>query len=380
MISSEIIAREFPQQEGIIHLNHAGVSPWPARTGRAIADFATENVVHGPVDYPRWMEKEILLRKQLRALLNAPSTDDIALVKNTSEGLSMVAAGLDWRAGDNIVSSDQEFPSNRIVWEALEARGVTLRQAGLAGPGSPEDALFALVDGHTRMIAISSVQYATGLRMDLARIGAFCHDHGLLFCIDAIQSLGALPLDVQAVHADFVVADGHKWLLAPEGLAVFYVRAAAREGLRPTQFGWHMVEHAGDYDRETWEVAASARRYECGSPNMLGIHGLSASLSLLLECGMDEVSRCVLDNSAWLAAGLSALPGITLVSDAAAGRQSGIVAFRHDTVPAARLHRHLLQHGIVCALRAGAVRFSPHFYTSRARMERALACVSEALA
>lgn len=371
-----LIAAEFPHPEEIVYLNHAGVSPWPARTGQAIKDFADENVIHGPVGYPRWIQKEVSLKKKLRVLLNAPATDDIALVKNTSEGLSMVAGGLEWRAGDNIVSSNQEFPSNRIVWEALQGQGVTLRQADLSSAATPEDALFALVNERTRMIAISSVQYATGLRMDLTRIGAFCREHSLLFCIDAIQSLGALPLDVQAVHADFVVADGHKWLLAPEGLAVFYVGASARERLRPTQFGWHMVEHAGDYDRQDWEIAASARRYECGSPNMLGIHGLDASLSLLLECGVAEVARLVLHNTTYLAAKLSAIPGITLATSMAPGRQSGIVAFRHETVPTARLLRHLLQNNILCAQRAGAVRFSPHFYTPPAAMDRAIACLS----
>ncbi len=376
MISNELIDAEFPQRSDVVHLNHAGVSPWPARTGRAIKDFADENVVHGPAAYTRWVEKETTLRKQLQALINAPSTDDIALVKNTSEGLSMIAGGLDWREGDNIVSSDQEFPSNRIVWEALRARGVALRQAGLYSAASPEDALFSQVDERTRMIAISSVQYASGLRMDLERIGAFCRDHGLLFCIDAIQSLGALPLDAQAIHADFVVADGHKWLLAPEGLAVFYVREAARERLHPTQFGWHMVEHAGDYDRQDWRPAASARRYECGSPNMLGIHGLSASLSLLLECGLGEVRRRVLDNSDYLRGKLGAVPGITLVSDPSPTRQSGIVAFRHARISPGQLHRGLMRAHVLCALRGGAVRFSPHFYTPRERMDHAVGCVA----
>ena len=367
-----LIAAEFPQKEGLIYLNHAGISPWPQRTAECIKCFADENVYQGPQDYSRWLTTESTLRKQLQQLLNAPSPDDIALLKNTSEGLSMVAAGLPWQAGENIVSSDQEFPSNRIVWESLQHQGVSLRQACLEDSASPEDALFNLVDERTRMIAISSVQYATGLRMDLARIGAFCKDHQILFCIDAIQSLGALPLDVQALQADFVAADGHKWLLGPEGLAVFYVSGAIRERLRPTQYGWHMVERQGDFERREWEAAHSARKFECGSPNMLGIHGLHASLSLLQECSIEEISRIILKNSTYLHDNLSSIRNISLLSAQQPKRLSGIINFRHRQWETASLHQHLQRQGLICAVRGGGIRLSPHFYNTRAQLDRVL--------
>ncbi len=377
MISKDLILTEFPQLSHIVYLNHAGVAPWPTRTATAIKDFADENVYQGPINYKYWIAVESTLRKQLQQLLNAPSSEDIALLKNTSEGLSMIASGLDWNAGDNIVSTNQEFPSNRIVWEALQERGVALRQADLSSAESPEDALFALVDERTRMIAISSVQYATGLRMDLAQIGKFCQENGLLFCIDAIQSLGAFPLDVQAINADFVVADGHKWLLGPEGLAVFYVRKGVRHRLRPSQYGWHMVEHQGDYDRLEWEIATSARRYECGSPNMLGIHGLSASLSLLLECGIVNISRSIINNTSYLINNLEIIDNITIISNTQPERLSGIVTFQHNNISSAALHQKLLQKNVICALRAGAIRFSPHFYTIHTQLDRAIECLLE---
>jgi len=379
MISEDLILTEFPQRGHIVYLNHAGVAPWPARTAAAIKDFADENVYQGPVNYQHWITAETTLRKQLQQFLSAPSSEDIALLKNTSEGLSMIANGLDWNTGDNIVSTNQEFPSNRIVWEALQDRGVALRQANLSSTASPEDALFALVDKCTRMITISSVQYATGLRMDLARIGSFCLENGLLFCIDAIQSLGALPMDVQAINADFVVADGHKWLLGPEGLAVFYVREGVRNQLRPSQYGWHMVEHQGDFDRLDWEIAASARRYECGSPNMLGIHGLSASLSLLLECGIGDISRNILNNSIYLINKLKEIDGLTIVSNALPERLSGIVAFQHRNINSAVLYQDLLQKNVICALRAGAIRFSPHFYTTRTQLDQVIEHLMEVI-
>ncbi|MDX1594634.1 MAG: aminotransferase class V-fold PLP-dependent enzyme, partial [Gammaproteobacteria bacterium] len=274
---------EFDQAPGLVYLNHAAVAPWPERTRAAVARFAAENQLRGAQHYRDWLGVERRLRGQLRRLVNADHDDEIALLKSTSEGLSVIAHGLDWQPGENVVTAREEFPSNRVAWQSLAPRGVTTRLVPLAGSGDPEAALFASVDDATRLISISAVQYADGLRMDLPRIGEFCRDRGILFCVDAIQQLGALPFDVAGIGADFVVADGHKWLLAPEGLALFYCRREHLERLALHQFGWHMVAERGDYERLDWQPAADAQRFECGSPNMLGIHALSASLSLLEE-------------------------------------------------------------------------------------------------
>jgi cysteine desulfurase/selenocysteine lyase len=362
------ISAEFPLLPDICYLNHAAVAPWPRRASEAVKRFAEENATMGAHRYPQWLRVEVALREQLRALLNAPHTDDIALLKNTSEGLSVVAHGLEWQAGDNIVISNEEFPSNRIVWESLRDRGVVVHEADLHAADSPEEALLAQVDARTRLLAISSVQYASGIRLDLQRLGDACHEQGILYCIDAIQSLGALPMDVQALHADFVAADGHKWLLGPEGVAVFYCRAGVREQLQLHQYGWHMIEHAGDFDRREWQVARSARRFECGSPNMLGIHALHASLSLLLELGMETVERGVLDNAAYLLERLGSLKHVDLITPAAADRHAGIVTFRHRRADAQLLGQYLTERGVVCAQRGGGIRLSPHFYIKKDKL------------
>ncbi len=364
---------EFPLDKDLLHLNHAAVSPWPRRTIDAITRFAEQNLHRGSWDYPAWLQTESYLRQQLTQLIAAPSTDDIALVKNTSEALSFVAAGVAWQPGDNIVSSDQEFPSNRIVWQSLASQGVSLQQVDLSSAPTPEDALFARVDSRTRMIAISSVQYASGLRMDLPRIGRFCREHGILFCVDAIQSVGAICMDVSAIEADFVAADGHKWMLGPEGLGFLYVRATLRDSLKLTQFGWHMVEAIGEYERTEWQPAASARRFECGSPNMLGIHALSASLSLLHELGMERVQQQVVANSRYLMEQLMAIPGIQLLTPVSEGRYAGIVSFYVEGHESPQLYQRLHAQGVFCANRGGGIRFSPHFYTSRAVLDQALA-------
>lgn len=370
---------EFPLDDELVYLNHAAVAPWPQRTADAIKQFTAENLHHGARYYPRWLETEAGLRTQLVSLLNATSVDDIALVKNTSEALSMVAHGLDWQVGDNVVFPAIEFPSNRIVWESLARYGVEIRKIDIDQENSPEEAVIATIDDNTRILSASSVQYGTGLSLDLAQLGKACKRQNTLFCIDAIQSLGALPMDVEALQADFVMADGHKWLLAPEGLGVFYSRENARKQLKNHEFGWHMVEDMFAFDSQDWQEAASARRFECGSPNMLGIHALHASLSLLLEIGIDEVAARVLDNTAYLIGQLKQIPGMRIITPELPGRHAGIVTFYPPTADINALHGQLMAKGVICALRGGGIRFSPHFYTSHHNLDKAISILKALL-
>lgn len=370
---------EFPLSNELIYLNHAAVAPWPKRTSQAVIRFAEQNTLFGSHHYLDWLRKENELRQQLQTLLNAPSADDIALVKNTSEALSFVAFGLPWQAGDNIVSSNEEFPSNRLPWQALAGQGVELRQADLTAGDSPEDALFALVDDNTRLLTISSIQFASGLRLDLERIGEFCRHRDIRFCVDAIQSIGAVKFDVQACQADFVMADGHKWMLGPEGLGVFYCKPAIRDSLKLSQYGWHMMKDIHNYENKPWQIHPGARRFECGSPNMLGIHALSASLSLLLEIGMDKIESLVLERSDYLKTAIEANANLDLLSERQSSLKSGIVIFKHRSLSNERLYRHLQQHGVVCALRGGGIRFSPHFYNTFQEIDQALRIAGEAM-
>ncbi len=367
------IKNEFKLDKSLIYLNHAGMAPWPQRTVDAVTQFAQQNLTTGSQNYPRWLGAEMGLREQLRQLINAPSTEDIALLKSTSEAISFVAAGIDWHAGDTIVSSDEEFPSNRYAWEALASRGVALNKVALRQPGkSPEQCLIDACDASTRMIAISSVQFASGLRMNLEVLGEFTRKNGIFLCVDAIQSLGAVKFDAQACQADFVMADGHKWMLGPEGIALFYVRAELREQLKLHEFGWHMVEDVGNYDAEDWQPAKSARRFECGSANMLGSHALSASLSLLLEAGMSSIESQVLDNVTFIQAYVEASKYLSIRSETEPGRFAGIASFTHRDDAAEQVHQRLANGNVMCAVRGGAVRFSPHFYNSHAQLEKAL--------
>ncbi len=368
---------DFALDNKLIYLNHAAVSPWPRVTGKAIEKFTQENTRYGASHYPHWLKVEKALKQKLALLLNSPSENDIALVKNTSEALSMVAYGLSWQAGDNIVIAHQEFPSNRIIWQSLQQFGVSIKWVDLNSHATPEEAYLKAIDSKTRLISVSSVQYADGLRMDLKTLGQYCKQHHILFCVDAIQSLGALKLDVQEIEADFVMADGHKWLLSPEGLGVFYCREAVRAQLQPSQFGWHMTEDIYNFDTLQWTAAETARKFECGSPNMLAIHALYSSVCLLMDRCINTIERKVVQNTRYLAGKLSEMDGIKIVSRLEQERLSGIIAFRHRTVSSEQLYQSLMEKQVICAMRHGNVRFSAHYYTRKATLDRAIEILKE---
>jgi selenocysteine lyase/cysteine desulfurase len=357
----------FALDPSIIYLNHAAVAPWPQSTVEALTDFAQENGTFGSQNYPDWVAKERALRGLLAQLINAPESDDIALLKSTSEGLSFIAYGLDWRAGDNIVSIAQEFPSNRIVWESLQSQGVEVRLLDLANSNQPEEDLIALCDRRTKLLSVSSIQYASGRRMQLQPLGEHCQTNQVIFVVDAIQSLGAVPFDLQSCQADVVVADGHKWMLGPEGLALFYCSPNLRDRLKLNEFGWHMIEAMGDFDQKTWQPADSARRFECGSPNMLGVHALHSSLSLLLDRGLAEVSAAIQNLTDLMIEQVDAL-NYQLLTPRASELRGGIVTFivpEHDNH---LLYLSLMKQGVMCAYRGGGIRFSPHFYNTNGQI------------
>ena len=361
------------------YLNHAAIAPWPLPVAEAVRQFAEENLRRGPRDYAAWIRREQSLRRRLAELVGAASPDDISLLKNTTEGISLVAFGLDWRAGDNVVLPRGEFASNRLPWLAQASRGVDIREVDIRTARDAEDALIAAMDRQTRLLSVSAVQWSDGFRLDLGRLGDACRERGVLFCVDAIQQLGALRLHAGDCHIDFLAADAHKWLLGPEGVAVFYSRPEARERLSLLQQGWHMCEQPWHFQREDWSPAVSGQRFEAGSPNSLGAAALYAASGLLLEWKIRKVEERVLANSAYLIARLPGLPGVRLVSHDDPRRRSGIVSFSCDRVPARELHRRLAARDVNCALRGDSVRLSPHFYQGEHELESFLEVLGDAL-
>lgn len=365
--------KDFNLKDELIHLNHAAVAPWPIRTQIAVQAFAEENTQQGSIHYLQWIEREANLRALLKRLIKADSIDEIALLKSTSEALSVVAYGIDWNDGDTIITSAEEFPSNRLLWQSLKQFGVNIKLIEYKPDDDAEQLIIDACDQSTRLISISAVQYASGRRTDLKRIGEHCEKNNILFCVDAIQQLGALDFDVNEVKADFVAADGHKWMLGAEGLALFYCRQQHIEKLKLHQYGWHMVENMHDFDATEWTPAHSARRFECGSPNTLGIVALEQSLTLLETIGIENIEKAVIDNTKFLIDAFSKNTNIEILSSIDAEKLSGIVVIKHKNKDSLELFEYLKEHHVLCAPRGGGIRFSPHYYTPRHKLEELIA-------
>ena len=353
---------EFPVLQHGLYANHAAISPWPRTASLAVAAFAMENAEIGSEKYSHWLLRETQLRKRLAGLINASSADDIALLKNTTEGICTVANGIDWHKGDNLVLPAEEFPSNRLPWLALQRYGVEVREVDIRSTSEPEKALLEQVDKRTRLLSVSAVQWTDGLRLQLETLGQFCQQNNVLFFVDAIQQLGAMQMDVQACGIDFLAADGHKWLLSPEGIAVFFCRENVREQLQINQRGWHMVDEPYQFNRTQWQPSDTALRFEAGSPNTLGQVGMHASIGLLQNIGMPQVEAFITENTVALSTGLDSMPGVELVRPFDPQRVSGIVSFRPANRNLVEIQQTLKRRGLNCTVRGEAIRLSPHFY------------------
>jgi selenocysteine lyase/cysteine desulfurase len=374
-MESRHLSEQFPSLENGIHADHAAIAPWPRATMEAVRQFAHDSAHLGVRAYPGWLARERALRDLVAEMINAESAADIAFLQNTSEGVCIVANGVDWQAGDNVVTAMGEFPTNRLAWDALQRRGVAVRPVDMRAAASPEAALIGAMDARTRVLAVSSVQWQDGFRLQLADLGRACQASGTLFFVDAIQEFGALQIDVRGSAIDCLAAGAHKWQMGPEGIAIFYCAPAVRARLELARHGWHMLEQPYRYDLAGRPPTATARRFEPGSPNMLGQAALAASLGVLRDAGLAEVERLVLDNTRKLVAGIGAVPGLRVVSATAPERLSGIVALAHCKLDPPELLERLRNVGVAAAWRGEAVRLSPHYYQHGRPMERLLEAV-----
>jgi len=364
----------FPVTEQYIFLEHASIAPVSRPVLEAMNEYLTDVATGGGWQEPRWMARVEAARVEAARLVGA-SRDEIAFVKNTSEGLLNVANGIRWRAGDNVVLPDGEFPANVYPWKNLARLGVETRFVSAPNGWVRTDDLIAAMDERTRLVTVSFVQYANGFRVDLDSIGAACRERGVLFCVDAIQGLGALRLDVSTTPVDFFAADGHKWLLAPEGSGVFYCRRERLEDLVPVGAGWYSVDRSGvgpgDYLNYDLPLLNNAARFEPGTRNNVGIYGLGAAVELLNEVGLEVIETRVLALTERLLEGL-AQRGYEILSSRAPHERSAIVSFRSDRHPSKELWKRLREAHILTSLRQGAIRVAPHFYNTEAEIDAVL--------
>ncbi|MEO6191399.1 MAG: aminotransferase class V-fold PLP-dependent enzyme [Thermoanaerobaculia bacterium] len=367
---------EFPVTRECVYLNHAGVGPLSQRAATRMAMMAETVSRSGDRLWSDRMEEADRVRGLAARLLGARESHEVAFVENTSSALSLVAEGLDWQPGDNVVGAALEFPSNVYPWMSLASRGVEYRQVEERDGRIDPDEILARLDSRTRMLALSWVQYASGFRSDLARLGRACREQGVLFVVDVIQGLGALPLDVEADFVDVAAASAHKWLLGPEGIALLYVSDRVVERLRPARSGWRSMRDPFQWTAYDLTWNEGARRFESGTLNAYGIVALGGSLEVLLKVGAEEIEPRVLALAGLAARGLEEL-GFSVVSSRRRGETSGIVTAVPPRHSAQELIKPLDQRGIVVAARAGRLRIAPHFYNTADEIERCLGELAE---
>jgi selenocysteine lyase/cysteine desulfurase len=354
----------FPITQRAIYLNHAAVSPPPTPTIEAIDAQLKDVRDNGSLNYRDWIAVKEQARKLLANLLGARA-EQVAFMRNTSDGLSTIANGLRWQSGDNIVTFSREFPSNIYPWLRLrEAFGVDLRMCDEHAGRIDFGELESLVDARTRVIAISHVQFASGFRSDLERLGRLARKHDALFVVDVIQSLGVLPLDVDAELVDAAAGACHKWLLTPEGVGYLYLSDRARERIQPTLVGWVSVPNPEDYNNfeQGWNHDALA--WETGTGPTALIHGLKASLELLTSVGTTAIAQYLEELTDHFCERLKT-KDYAVVSSRVVGQKSQIVCIRHHRdLTSMRLYGLLKSRNIVTAPRGDRLRIAPHVYNT----------------
>jgi selenocysteine lyase/cysteine desulfurase len=321
----------------------------------------------GSLHYDTWLDAYDGLRGATARLIGA-HRDEIAIVKNTSEGIATVALGIDWRPGDKIVAFQEEFPANYYPWLRLEKRGVQVEWLSIHDPLEKLDAAAA----GARLLAISYVNYLSGHRVDLEAIGEICHRRGCFYFVDAIQGMGAFPIDVRRSRIHALAADGHKWLLGPEGCGVLYVQKDRLDSIEPVEFGWTNAASYADYASRDMTLRPDAGRYECGTLTTIAIFGLRASIDFLNEVGVERITPEVLALADRIEAGARA-KGYELISARTPETGSGIVTFRKEGIDSRMIVKLLRDQRIITAPRQGWVRTSPHFYIAPEEIDRMLA-------
>lgn len=361
---NETLRALFPITERAVYLNHAAISPPPTLALEAISAQMADVAQHGSLHYRSWVAVKERARRTAAEMIGARA-EQIAFMRNTSDGLSTIANGLRWRAGDNVVTFRREFPSNIYPWLRLrEAYGVEARMCEERDGRIDLDELIGLIDSKTRVVAISHVQYGSGFRADLERLGRAARRHDALLVVDLIQGMGALPIDVSAELIDAAAGACHKWLLTPEGVGLLYLSDRARERVEPTLVGWVSVPDPEDYlnFEQAWNRGALA--WETGTGATALLHGLDASLRLLMETGVERIAAHLEELTDYLCERLAGRD-YEIVSSRRTGEKSQIVCVRHkgEWTPMA-LYAQLKRRNILAAPRGDRLRIAPHLYNT----------------
>jgi selenocysteine lyase/cysteine desulfurase len=379
--SEEDRLRCFPVAAEQIFLGHAGVTPLP----RCAAEAMTTHVEASCRNHQEFGEvlRDISRTREICGNFIGADKSEIALLGPTSLGLSLFANGLSWQPGDELICYQDDYPANVYPWTALASKGVRIRFVKTDRPGriTLEDVERELTE-RTRLVALASCHYLTGWRIDVDAIGALVQSRGILFSVDAIQTLGAFPLSVQ--HVDFLSADAHKWMLGPLAIGIVYVAKRNFELCQPTLLGAWNIRSPEFIAQDRIEFYETAQRYEPGVLNVTGMYGMKASLEMLTAAGMDSVASSILNVADYLRERLAELGFVFLSPDRSEPLRCGIVTARHERVASSALFAAFEKARITASLRqdrAGTawLRFSPHCYNTREEIDRVIAVVRAAL-
>ena len=358
----------FPITKRAVYLNHAAVSPPPTPAIQAVEAQLRDVHENGSLNFQSWLAVKEQARELLAWLLGA-RPEQVAFVRNTSDALSTVANGLTWKPGDNIVTFRREFPSNIYPWlRVRDVFGVEVRMCEERDGRVDLDELESFIDDHTRIVAISHVQFASGYKADLERLGRAARQHDALFVVDVIQALGVVPTNVDAELVDVAAGAGHKWLLTPEGVGFLYLSDRARERIQPTLVGWVSVPNPEDYQNfdQGWNRGALA--WETGTGPAALIHGFKASLELLHQYGPARIEKYLEELTDYLCDVIRTKP-YEIVGPRTPGEKSQIVCLRHTAgLSAMALYAHLKRQNIITAPRGDRLRIAPHLYNTRAEI------------
>ncbi|MGA7687159.1 MAG: aminotransferase class V-fold PLP-dependent enzyme [Terriglobales bacterium] len=358
----------FPVTRRYVYLNHASVSPLSTSVCGAMRKVLDGVSEHADRKFGEW-EQEISLARAAAARLVNAQPREIAFLRNTSEAISVIANGMDWRAGDNIVSPAGEFPANVYPWARLKDRSVELRLQPEGDGLVDSDELLSLVDERTRIVAVSWVQFGTGQRLDIRRIGRFCRERNILFVVDAIQGLGALHLDVERDYVDAFAAGGHKFLMGPKGAGLLYVSERVLQKVAPSVIGWTAVRDYDDYLTHDLDFREGAVRFEGGTLNEVGICGLGQALELFLRVGPEKIEQHLLSLNQHLTTNVEER-GYRVLTTGKLEDRSSIIVFEGDGFSADDTCQRLASLGIIVSTRLGRLRVAPHFYNSCADIDR----------
>jgi cysteine desulfurase/selenocysteine lyase len=363
------VRQDFPIAKRRAYLNNASIGPMSNRVVAAVDAFMADVRDNGRNNYPHWCKHaDTEIKDRIGALIGADRSE-IAYIKNTTEGLAIVANGIDWKPGDNVIVPDIEYPSNVYCCMNLERWGVQVRWVKNRGGRILVDDLRDLIDSRTRLVSISSVQFSNGFRQDIAATGELCRSKGVLLSLDAIQWVGALHIDMASLPVDFMAFGGHKWMLAPIGTGIFYCNKSALDKIRPSVVGYHSVDKGEDHMDYGLDFRPNAGRFEEALVNFPGIRGFDAAVQTQLELGTVRIERHILALTAQAAEAVQR-KGYEILSPWRDDERSGILSFRHPTMPAEQIAQRLNEAGVDLAIRAGALRISPTYHNNSSDIMR----------